>query len=1181
MGFQGVMLCPTSTIKTGGYRCETNKSKFEGGGLTLLKIWKHECERVFSDKLTNLKDKAMYSKYMEAQMNLVFGEEMTEKCHEPFYMVNFLRPDIYDDEGVMEAEAPKVYEPGGTLPDVLPEAIAFLEKYNSDFPAKKMELVLFNDALEHLLRINRLMEMPRGSGMLVGVGGSGKQSLTRLSSYISRAMCFQITLTKQYNRASFLEDMQNLYKNAGHQCKPTTFLFTESEIKDEVFLEFINSILLTGDIPGLSAKDEIMAMTADLRNLFIKERPHLEDTQDNLKQYFTDKVRDNLHMMICMSPMNPKFPVRARKFPGLVSCPTIDWFLPWPADALVALSKAFIQDFPIECTPEVKEGLMTHMGMVHSMVTDVCEEYFVKMRRRVFQTPKSYLSFIQNFTQLYESKLGILKIKESRINLGLSKLIQGAQDVEDMKKVLAEEQVKLDVATKETNKMLQSLEVSSAEAKRESEKVFTIKTKCLQDAERISAEKAVCMADLAKAQPYVDAAVEAIKSIKPEHINEVKKFANPKEIIQFVFDGILILFKQPLNPVKYFELEMGKMQTKFIEPSFRPHGVMLMNQSDFLKQVFDFGENGKDKMNEETIEFVTAYVDLENFTSKVAKNASTAAEGLCTWVRMMKYYHEASKVIKPKLEALSIAESNLDAANKALEAAETRLAACQARLDELQALFDDQMAAKKKIEDGAMALQRKMTQASQLIGGLSGERIRWKEDSNNFSDEKKRLVGDCAAACAFVSYCGPFNQEFRKYLIEDKCVVDCQNRGVPITMGLDIVLFMVDIGIIGDWNQQGLPSDNLSVQNGILVTKSSRFPLMIDPQGQALSWIRNKEKENVPVWGQAAINDPKLKDKLEFCMENGMALIVVGVEEEIDPMLDPVLEKQFIVKGKKKFVNVSDKVMDYDENFMLYFITRLPNPNFSPELQAKTTVVDFTVTQKGLEEQLLGKVIGKEQKALEDQLNAVLEEVNSNTKALLALDASLLERLTSNTGNLLEDDELVGVLSMTKAKAAEVNQKLTAADETKISINEKREQFRPVATRGSVLYFSIVEMSGVNVMYQTSLGQFLTLFNDSMDKADKATLASKRVGNIIKTMTYLVYRYVNRGLYEKDKLCFIVLVTIKIMITAEHLRPSDLTLFLRGGAALDMDSVRRKPFPWLSNEAWLNVVELSNQVKFS
>src|SRR5690348_865063 len=108
----------------------------------------------------------------------------------------------------------------------------------------------------------------------------------------------------------------------------------------------------------------------------------------------------------------------------------------------------------------------------------------------------------------------------------------------------------------------------------------------------------------------------------------------------------------------------------------------------------------------------------------------------------MKFYHEASKIVKPKLEALSIAEANLEAANKALAAAESRLQACQARLNELQAMFDTQMAEKRRIEDGALALQRKMVMASQLIGGLAGERVRWTDDSNNFNDLKRRLVGD-------------------------------------------------------------------------------------------------------------------------------------------------------------------------------------------------------------------------------------------------------------------------------------------------------------------------------------------------------------------------------------------------------------------------------------------------------
>ena len=195
--FQGIMLTPSQTVRTGGYRCEQKIVPFHGGGATLLRIWKHECARVFSDKLTNLRDKATYADYMDAQLQESFGYEMMNLCKDPFYMVNFLRSDVYDEEGVLTDEAPKMYEPGGTLEDVRPVVQVFLEKYNSEYPAKKMELVLFNDALEHLLRINRLMEMPRGSGLLVGVGGSGKQSLTRLSSFISRSVNFQITLTKQ------------------------------------------------------------------------------------------------------------------------------------------------------------------------------------------------------------------------------------------------------------------------------------------------------------------------------------------------------------------------------------------------------------------------------------------------------------------------------------------------------------------------------------------------------------------------------------------------------------------------------------------------------------------------------------------------------------------------------------------------------------------------------------------------------------------------------------------------------------------------------------------------------------------------------------------------------------------------------------------------------------------------
>ena len=172
-----------------------------------------------------------------------------------------------------------------------------------------------------------------------------------------------------------------------------------------------------------------------------------------------------------MSPANPKFPSRARLFPGIVSGCTIDWFLPWPQDALVAVSRGFIGEFKVECTPQEKEQLMIHMGEVHNMAVACCSEYFTKMRRNVYQTPKSFLSFLADFKAMYSIKLAELKKKADNVALGLDKLEQGAKDVAAMKIVLADQQVKLKAATIETNKMLASLEISSAEAMKESKLV--------------------------------------------------------------------------------------------------------------------------------------------------------------------------------------------------------------------------------------------------------------------------------------------------------------------------------------------------------------------------------------------------------------------------------------------------------------------------------------------------------------------------------------------------------------------------------------------------------------------------------------------------------------------------------------------------------------------------------------
>ena len=124
-------------------------------------------------------------------------------------------------------------------------------------------------------------------------------------------------------------------------------------------------------------------------------------------------------------------------------------------------------------------------------------------------------------------------------------------------------------------------------------------------------------------------------------------------------------------------------------------------------------------------------------------------------------------------------------------------------------------------------------------------------------------------------------------------------------------------------------------------------------------------------------------------MSLGKPLLIENVEEEIDPLLDPILDKAFVKKGKNFTITLSDKEIDYSENFKLFITPRLANPHFTPELSAKVTVIDFTVTLLGLEDQLLGRVVAQEKPELQEQRKKLLEEVNSYQKRIKELEGSV------------------------------------------------------------------------------------------------------------------------------------------------------------------------------------------------
>ena len=989
---------------------------------------------------------------------------LTSNVMTVYFQVTGEEPDDAD------LSAPKVYEKMETFKILTERLQGFQESYNESIRGSSMDLVFFEDCMTHLIKVSRIIRSDIGSALLVGVGGSGKQSVTRMASFIAGYVVFQITLSRSYNISNLLEDLKHLYRIAGLKGQGVTFIFTDNEIKDEAFLEFINNILSSGEVSNLFAKDEVDEILNDLIPIMKKELPRHPPTGENLYEYFIARVRMNLHIVLCFSPVGEKFRSRALKFPGLISGCTMDWFRPWPRDALIAVSRYFLSSYEMDCTPRTKSAIIESMGTYQDIVSHSCADYFEMFRRQTHVTPKSYLSFLNGYKTCYREKSDALNELARRMNSGLEKLLEATDSVGQLKIELAQKDVELAVASKEADVVLEDVTVKAQGAEKVKAQVQVVKDRAQSLVDIINADKAVAEGKLQAAEPALKAAEAALLTIKPSDISTVRKLAKPPHLIMRIMDCVIILFQKKLNPVTP---DLDKPQ--FFKPSWS-ESLKLMSQSTFIANLQQFK---KDSINEETVELLEAYFRSEDYTYESAKKVCGDVAGLQSWTSAMADFYTINKEVLPLKANLFIQEKKLEGAMSELSVAQEMLDAKQAELDEVQAIYDAAMSKKQQLFDDAAMCERRMKAATALINGLSGEKVRWTEESLQFKATIKQLVGDVLLAVGFLSYSGPFNQLYRSLLF-DKWKADLRKNDIPFKEDIDVVSFLSTQTQIGEWNLQGLPNDELSTQNGIICTSASRYPLLIDPQGQGKVWINNKEGPNGLV--VTNLSQKHFRTHLEDSLSLGNPLLIEDVGEELDPALDNVLEKNFIKSGSTLKVKVGDKECDVMDGFILYITTKLPNPAYTPEISARTSIIDFTVTMKGLEEQLLGRVILTEKAELENERISMLEDVTLNKRKMKELEDNLLYKLTSTQGSLVDDPTLIEVLQITKVTAGEVNEKLVIAAETELKINSAREEFRPVASRGSILYFLITEMSMVNEMYQTSLVQFLSLFDRSMEK---------------------------------------------------------------------------------------------------
>ncbi|KAI8430873.1 hypothetical protein MSG28_001006 [Choristoneura fumiferana] len=709
------------------------------------------------------------------------------------------------------------------------------------------------------------------------------------------------------------------------------------------------------------------------------------------------------------------------------------------------------------------------------------------------------------------------------------------QQVRDMEPILArkaEEGIalvnKLRIEQKAADEVKQAVMKDEAAAKIKAEEVKAI------------ADEA--KADLALAMPAMEAAQNALKALNKADINELKAFQKPPALVRFVMEPICILFNA--------------------KPDW-DNTKKLLGDVNFIGKLSDYD---KDHIPDATLKKIKVYLTHKDFNPDTVVKVSKVCRSMVLWVQAIDMYAKVFRVVEPKILAHKEASAVLKSVMAVLRAKQKEVEAIEAQLakmlDDLKVVEDERIKLQADVDLAAARLSR----AGKLTQALADEKTRWEESVKNATHQLHCTTGDIIIASGCVAYFGAFPSHYRREL-ETSWVAQCRALEIPASDTFDLITVMANSYTVRTWNSQGLPRDAISTENGILVTRAGRWPLTIDPQEQANRWIKNMEREG-------GLQITKLNDSgylriLENCIRLGWPMLIEDLGETLEATLAPVLLKQTFLQAGRLLIHLGDSDIEYDTNFRLYLTTKLANPHYLPEICIQVTLVNFTVTLSGLEDQLLADVVRLERPDLELLRTELIVRINNDKATLLEIEDKILKLLYASSGNILDDEVLIETLNESKETSEIINARLEETEATEISISAAREKYRTVATRGAVLYFAVAQLADIDPMYQFSLKYFNQVFNQVIERSEKCDILDKRLEILYREITLSVYQNVSRGLFERHKLVFSFVLNMAIYLNAGTISQDQWNFVLRGAAGTKVVPPKKPAVEQLTDQMWL------------
>lgn len=610
---------------------------------------------------------------------------------------------------------------------------------------------------------------------------------------------------------------------------------------------------------------------------------------------------------------------------------------------------------------------------------------------------------------------------------------------------------------------------------------------------KLAVRKGQIELELKDIQPVIEEAKGAVSGIKKDNLNEIRALRMPPPAIRHVLAGVLTLMKQQ-------DLSWENMRSFLAKPSVKDE---IMN--------FDAG-----LIDPTTRKKCVALVEknADSFEQDRIKRVNVAAAPLAQWVKATIKYSEVLLSIAPLRKEFRESNEKLESARARLITCETELAELDAEVARLRAEFQVMTNEAANLKDALEKTVATLAAAQSLLGKLSGEQGRWEEQVGSLGESLKVLPKHALIAAGFNTYLAGYAEDLRR----KKCGEWMKKCGVT---DFNFMMFMSTESQFLQWKAEGLPSDQLSMQNALCMFNSVQTPFLIDPNSTAVSWLKTNmtAEDKKQACDIVLMQEARFVTTLELAIRFGKALIIQELDG-VAPILYPIIRKDCFKQGARQVVCVGEKTIDYNEDFKLFLVTRDSAPDIPAVAKAMITEINFTVTRSGLEGQLLGLTLNNERPELEQQKSDLLAKEDGLKIQLADLEKSLLEELASSEGNILENKALIESLDQTKTQSTEISVALEGSKQVQNDLDRQREIYRPIAKTGSNLFFLISQLAAVNNMYMFCLPSFNRLFCLNLQTDTAGASDEERIGSLSDDLVLAVFHYVSRSLFKADRLMF-------------------------------------------------------------